>query len=49
MSPIPCEKQAKLIVKSIPLLFSVPLALGGTLPLNSEDVGSRPKQVHVRQ
>lgn len=49
MSPILCEKQTKLIVMSIPLMFPASLASGGTLPLNSEGVGSGPKQVHVRQ
>lgn len=49
MSPTLCKKQAKLIVMSIPLVFPAPLASGGTLPLSSEDAGSRPKQVHVRQ
>lgn len=49
MNPILCEKQGKLIVMSIPLMFPAPLASGGTLPLSSESVGFRPKQVHVRQ
>lgn len=49
MSPILREKQAKLIVMSISLMFPAPLASGRTLPLSSEGDGSRPKQVHVRQ
>ncbi|KQK78470.1 hypothetical protein AAES_114894 [Amazona aestiva] len=44
-----CEKQAKLIVMPVPLMFPAPLASGGTLPLNSEDIGSSPKQAHVLQ
>lgn len=49
MSSILCEKQEKLIVMSVLLMFPAPLASGGTLPLSSEDVGSSPKQALALQ